>query len=119
MAILVGGIADLGGAAAHQHDGLVAGLLQTPQHHDLDQVADMQAGGGGVEPDVGGDHAGRRRRVQLHRVGDLVDVAARLHGAQEFGLEGGIGHLGILGLERQRSSIAPAGEGRREGSSAC
>ena len=55
--VLAGRIADLGGAAAHQHDGLVAGLLQAAQQHDLHQAADMQAVGGGVEADIGRNDA--------------------------------------------------------------
>jgi len=47
--VLAGGIADLGRATAHQDHRLVPGLLQSAQHHDLDQAADMQAGRGGVE----------------------------------------------------------------------
>ena len=41
--VLAGRIADLGGAAADQHDRLVARLLQLAQHHDRDEIADMQA----------------------------------------------------------------------------
>ena len=33
--VLAGRVADLGGAAAHQDDRLVAGLLHPAQHHDL------------------------------------------------------------------------------------
>ena len=54
-----GGIADLGGAAAHEHDRAVAGALQQPQQHDLHEAADMQAVGGGVEADIGGDDLAR------------------------------------------------------------
>jgi hypothetical protein len=60
--ILAGGIADLGGAAAHQHDGLVTGLLQAAQQHDLHEIADVQAVRGGIETNVGGNHGTRRRR---------------------------------------------------------
>src|SRR5690606_2069375 len=90
--VLAGRVADLGGAAAHQYDRLVTRLLQPAQHHDLDQAADVQRRGGGVEADVAGQHARGRRLVQPGRVGDLMDVAARLQGAQELGLEGGVGH---------------------------
>ena len=101
LPILVRRIADLGGAAAHQHDGLVTRLLETTQHHDLDQTTHMQAGGRGVETDVGGDDPGARGGVQFRRMGDLVDVAARLHRLQECGREGGIGHrVGLCGRSR-------------------
>ena len=40
--VAAGRIADLGGAAAHQRDRLVAGLLPPAQQHDLQQVADME-----------------------------------------------------------------------------
>jgi len=89
--VLAGGVADLGRAAAHQDDRLVAGLLQAAQHHDLDQRTDVQRRGGGVEADVGGDDPAGGRRVQFLRMGDLVDVAARLQGLEEFRLEGGGG----------------------------
>ena len=51
------GIADLGRAAAHQHDRPVSRLLQPAQHHDLDEVADVEARRGRVEADVGGDRS--------------------------------------------------------------
>ena len=50
--VLAGRIADLGGAAAHQRDGLVAGLLQPAQHHDLHERPRMQAGRCGIEADI-------------------------------------------------------------------
>ena len=53
--VLAGRIADLGGAAADQHDRLVPGLLQLAQHHDPEQIADMQARRGAVEADIAGD----------------------------------------------------------------
>jgi hypothetical protein len=95
--VLAGGIADLGGAAAHQDDRLVAGLLQAAQHHDLDQAADVQGRRGGVEADIGRDDPAGGRRVQFLRMGDLVDIAARLQGLEEFRLEGcGGGHGSTL-----------------------
>src|SRR3546814_12019618 len=35
-------VADPGGAAAHQHDRLVAGALQQAEQHDRNQAADME-----------------------------------------------------------------------------
>src|SRR3546814_10829640 len=40
--ILEAGIADLAGATAHDHDGLVPCALQLAQHHDGYQMADVQ-----------------------------------------------------------------------------
>ena len=62
--VAAGRIADLGGAAAHQHDRLVAGLLEAAQQHDLDQAADVQRWRGGVEADIAGHHWSRRQRVE-------------------------------------------------------
>ena len=67
--VLARGVADLGGAAAHQHDRLVAGLLPQPQQHDLKQVADMQAVGGTIEADIGRHRPGREPRVERVAVG--------------------------------------------------
>ena len=53
--VLEARIADLGGAAAHQHDRLVPGLLEPAQHHDLDEAADVERGRGRVEADIAGD----------------------------------------------------------------
>ena len=53
--VLAGRIADLGGAAAHHDDRLVAGLLQPAQRHDLHQVADMKARRRAIEADIAGD----------------------------------------------------------------
>ncbi len=94
LLVLVGGIADLGGAAAHDHDRPMAGLLQPAQHHDLNQAADMQAVGSGVEADVGHDDALGRRLVQRLQVGALVNVAALAEHAQEVGAGGGHGGPG-------------------------
>ena len=74
--VLARGIADLGRAAAHQHDRLVARLLQPAQQHDLDEVADVEARRGRVEADIGGDDLLLRQRIERRGVGHLVDVAA-------------------------------------------
>ena len=92
---LVGRVADLGGAAAHQHDRPVAGLLQPAQGHDLHQAADVQRGRGGVEADVGGDRAFQRGGVQAGDVARLVDVAALDEHADEV----------RLGLERREIGL--------------
>ena len=73
--VLAGGIADLGGAAAHEHDGAVAMLLQPAQQHDLHQAADMQGIRRGVEADIAGDAALAGERVQRLQIGALVEIA--------------------------------------------
>ena len=74
--ILAGGVADLGGAAAHQHDRPMAGLLQPAQQHDSDQAADVQAVGRGIEADIAADHARRETLVERLEVGALMQEAA-------------------------------------------
>ena len=74
--VLAGGIADPRGAAAHQRDRPVAGLLQPVQHHDRQQRADMQRGRGAVEADIGGDRLAARERVERLGLRDLMDEAA-------------------------------------------
>ena len=70
------GSPDLGGAAAHQNDGTVAGLLQAAQQHDLYETADVQAVGRRIEADVGGNDAGLRACVEARGIGYLVDETA-------------------------------------------
>ena len=65
--VLAGRVADAGGAAAHQRDRPVAGLLHPIEHHDRQQRADMQRGGGAVEADIGGDWRLRWRARPAHR----------------------------------------------------
>ena len=85
--VLAGRVADLGGAAAHQDHRAVAGALHVPEHHDLDQAPDVERIGGGVEPDVARDTAGRGGGVQPFEVGALVEEPALDEGAQEFRAE--------------------------------
>ena len=89
--VLAGRIADLGGAAAHQHDRLVPGLLQPAQQHDLDQAADMERRRGRVEADIAGHDLLRGERVEPAGIGDLVDIAALVEQAQEIGFVFGHG----------------------------
>ena len=51
------GVADHARAAAGQHDGTVAELLQPGQTHQGDQVSDVKAVGRGVKTDVSRHHA--------------------------------------------------------------
>ena len=73
---LAGGVADHARAAAHQREGLVAGLLQVGHGHDRNVVADVQAVRGGVEAHVEGHHARIEGLVQLVLKGDLLYKAA-------------------------------------------
>ena len=72
------GVADTRGAAPHQHHRAVAVALQQAQQHDGHQAAHVQAVGGGVESDIGGDGAGIERVGQRLGIGALVDEAAGL-----------------------------------------
>ena len=83
--VLARGIPDLGRAAPDQHDGLVPGVLQQAQQHDRHQAAHMQAVRRAVEADIGGDGLRRHEGVETFKVGALVQEAALLNGAQEFG----------------------------------
>ena len=87
--VLAGGIADARRAAAHQHQRPMAVALQQAEDHDLHQAADMQAVGGAVEADIGGDGAGPQRRVQPFGVGALEDEAALGGLVQEFAVDHG------------------------------
>ena len=55
----------------------MAGLLQPAQHHDADQIADVQAVGGAVEADVGGQPTVRGARVDRFEIGRLMQETAR------------------------------------------
>ena len=53
---LEGGVANHAGGAADDGQRLVAGHLEVLEQHDGDEVADMEAVGGGVDADVGGGY---------------------------------------------------------------
>ena len=61
-------------------------LLHPPQHHDLHQAADMERGGGRIETDIARYDLLLRQRVETRRIGDVMDIAARVEQAQEVGL---------------------------------
>ena len=90
--VLAGGVADPRGAAAHQHDRLVAEALEPAQHHDRDQIADMKRAGGDVVADVGDRGPLRETRVEALRVRALVQEAAVGDLAQEVRAESGHDH---------------------------
>ena len=93
--VLAGRVADLRRAAAHQHDRLVAGLLEQAQQHDRQQIADMQAVGGAIIADIGGQRPGREPRVEPGEIGALMDVAALGGGGEKGGTVGRGRHGGV------------------------
>src|SRR5207253_10798144 len=85
--LLAGGIADLGRAAAHQHDRLVSRLLQAAQRHDLRQIADVQARRGAVETDVADNLLIAQALVERGSVGAIVILPPRRKRLQEIRLK--------------------------------
>ena len=86
--VLAGRIADLGGAAADQDDRAVTGLLQLAQHHDADEIADMQRRRRAVEADIAGEPFAPREPVQSRLVRRLMDIAAGVKLVQEVRFRG-------------------------------
>ena len=76
--VLARGVAHARGAAAHQRDRLVARLLQPVEHHDGQEVADVQRRRRAVVADIGDDLALGGQRVEAVEIGALVDEAAFL-----------------------------------------
>ena len=108
--VLAGRIADLGGAAANQHDRAVARLLQLAQHHDADEVADMQGRCGAVEADIAGQSLAARELVQPRLVSRLMDIAPGRKLVQEVrfdGAHGGARRLRISAICRASISFPP------------
>ena len=68
-------IANQSGAAAHQGDGGVSGLLEAAQKQDGQEAAHMQAIGGRVEAVVESQGAALQALGQVFLVGDLVEQA--------------------------------------------
>ena len=83
--VLAGRIADARGAAAHQRDRAMPGLLQPIEHHDRQQRADMQRRRGAIEADISSDRFFARERVQRIRLGDLMDKAPGGQDIQKIG----------------------------------
>ena len=83
-------IADLGRAAAHQHDRPVARLLKSAQLHDLYHAADMQAGCGAVETDITRQNALVGAGIERFQIGALMQEAAPDDFANKLGH--GLGH---------------------------
>jgi hypothetical protein len=55
----------------------VAGALQEAQQHDADEAADMQAGGGEIDADLGGEAALREQGIQRIEIRALMHESAR------------------------------------------
>ncbi|MPL94363.1 hypothetical protein SDC9_40516 [bioreactor metagenome] len=104
-----GGVAHLGGAAAHQRDRLVAGLLEPAQQHDVEQMAHMQRRRGGVIADIGGDHPLRQCRVEFLKVGAIRQEATLDDDAEEV-RSGMVGHRACP--YSTRPAVYPAGSQR-------
>ena len=83
--VLARRVADSRGAAAHQRDRPVAGLLEPVQHHDRQQRADVQRGGGAVEADIGRDRLRFGELVERVRLRHLVDEATLGQNVKEIG----------------------------------
>ena len=113
--VLAGGIADAGGAAAHQRDRLVAGLLQPIKAHDLHHGADMQRRRGAVEADIGDELALLRQRIQRLGVRNLMNEAAVLQHIEKirFKCSHLSGALIILVLRYLQQFMEPCGIGCR------
>ena len=100
------GIAHARGAAAHQHDRLVAaGRLHPVQHHDGVEVADVQRRRRAVVADIGDHVALDGKRVQPREVGALVDEAALIQDIEEIGLVFCHVDAGVLGVSSRCLSI--------------
>ena len=86
--VLARRIADARGAAAHQRDRPVAGLLQPVEQHDRQQRADMQRRRRAVEADIGGDGRRARERIQGFGLRNLVDEPPLGEDVEKIGLVG-------------------------------
>ena len=87
----------------------MAVFLQQAQDHDLHEAADMQAVGGAIKADIGGDRSGAHGRGQRVGVGALEDEAARggfveetvgRHGGWPVVCAGGLSHGGAGQMPR-------------------
>ncbi len=87
--VLEGWIADHAGAAAHQRNRLMSGLLHPVQHHDLNQTAGVKTWRCRIKADIGGHGFLGEQFVETRLVGDLVNEAALVERAEEIGLEPG------------------------------
>jgi hypothetical protein len=87
-----GGVTDEAGASAHDHDGLVAGPLPVHEQFYGDQVADVQAVGGGVEAAVADTRGPGQVPVQLLAGGPLMQQPPPRKLVEERHLHTGVRH---------------------------
>ena len=78
------GVANHGRCTAHQGDGLVARALHVRHGDDGDEVAEVQAGGGGVKAYVEGSGFALQLLVQIVFKGYLGDESAFLQGVKNM-----------------------------------
>ena len=85
-----GGVPDHARGATGECDGPVTGVLEPPQHDQPDEVADVEAVGGGIAPVVDPDRSRGHRLAERLAVGGVVDEVALLQvGDQIAGLATG------------------------------
>ena len=83
----------------------MAEALQRGEHHDPEQVADVQRRRRRVEPDVGGDDAFGEGAAKLIRVGHVLHVSAGLQVFQRS-RTGGLSFLyGIHRFQRRHGHL--------------
>ena len=76
--VLARRIADEPGGAAHEEDGIVSGALHAGKTQERDEVADVQAFGGGVEPAIHGRALLGQVVAHLLLVRNLIDQTTPL-----------------------------------------
>ncbi len=79
-----GGIADPRRASAHQRDRLAAGLLQPMEHHDREEMADVERGRRAIVAHIGHELARQGLRVEPLRIGALMNEAPLREHLQEI-----------------------------------
>ena len=78
-------ITNAGRSATHQNDRLVSGPLKPAQHHDRDEVSDVQAVGSQIEAVVRHDRSGAEPLIECGQIGALVDETALGKRAEKVG----------------------------------
>ena len=76
-------VSDHPGGTAGQRDRMVARELESPQHHQADQVARVEAVGGRIDAVVQGDRTGDQPVGQGEAVGAVMDQPAGVEIGQE------------------------------------
>src|SRR5262245_20180901 len=74
--VLAGRVADPRGAAAHERDRLAARALQPSEHHDGNEMPNVQGWRRAVVADVADHFAVTPQTVEAGKIGTLVDIAA-------------------------------------------